>query len=259
MKDSDYLAEASLRVAHTHCYLCSRPLSEPISRDHCPPKALFASEIRKKYRPSKLITIPVHERCNAHYQNDEKYFISRIVPFVRGSEAGDAVFDQAIADARKYERHRKQVLNVLDEFEARPSGLVLPRGKIAKRQDSARMKRVIWKIVRGLFYLHNQQILPETTPSIYDRFLAGESRQPPEYIECLPAVPDNEKKIPYGGVLDYRYFVFEEDGQRYHVWAIQILSRLLFAMAFHDPWCCQCEHRTSALADKNVRMSSLTT
>lgn len=241
---------------HTHCYLCGHPLSEPTSRDHCPPKALFAPEVRRKYNPSQLITIPVHDSCNQHYQSDEEYFISRIVPFVRGSEAGDAVFNKAIADKDKYIRNEKRALDVLDEFESRPSSLFLPMGKIVKRQDGTRITRVVWKIVRGLYYLHTKQVLPELFRANCNQFLAGESRKPPEYIECMPALSDDEKKIPYGGVLDYRFFVAEGDWGKLNVWALQILSRLLFTLEFHDPWSCQCEHCTSALAEMERRASN---
>ena len=46
------------------CYLCGEPLAEPVSDDHVPMKQLFAPEVRKKYNPSILLTIPVHDRCN---------------------------------------------------------------------------------------------------------------------------------------------------------------------------------------------------
>lgn len=260
MKDSDSAKSRSSRQdGHTHCYLCGHPLSEPVSRDHCPPRALFAPIIRKKCNPSQLVTIPVHGSCNQHYQSDEEYFVSSIVPFVRGSEAGDAVFDKAIADIDSHLPNKKRVFSVLDEFESRPSGLFLPQGKIIKRQDGAKITRVVWKIVRGLYYLHTEQILPHSLPINCNQYLADESRHPPEYIECMPALSDDEKKIPYGAVLDYRFFVAKVERGKLNVWALQILSRLLFTLEFHDPWSCQCEDCISAIAEMPMRAGSLRT
>jgi hypothetical protein len=57
------------------CYLCSETLAEPVSNDHVPMQQLFARELRKKHKPSNLLTIPVHDRCNKSYQGDEDYFV----------------------------------------------------------------------------------------------------------------------------------------------------------------------------------------
>jgi hypothetical protein len=52
---------------------------------------------------------------------------------------------------------------VLEEFDVRPSGIVLPNGKIVKRLKP-RVHRVAWKIARGLFFIETGRILPERTP-----------------------------------------------------------------------------------------------
>jgi competence protein ComEC len=42
---------------HEKCYLCGNALSEPINRDHVPPRRFFAPEIRKKFTVTELITL----------------------------------------------------------------------------------------------------------------------------------------------------------------------------------------------------------
>ncbi len=88
----------------THCYLCGRPLSCPTSRDHCPPLTLFPPEIRRQHNLSQLIAIWVHRDCNASYQSAEEYFKATMVPFARGSVAGDSIYKKFIADSREDER-----------------------------------------------------------------------------------------------------------------------------------------------------------
>ncbi|MGD0917050.1 MAG: hypothetical protein ABSB22_11390 [Thermodesulfobacteriota bacterium] len=50
---------------------------------------------------------------------------------------------------------------VLKEFDKRPSGLILPFGKVAKRFDGQRVWRVVWKIMRGLFLKEIGRFLPD--------------------------------------------------------------------------------------------------
>ena len=146
----------------THCYLCGRPLSAPTSKDHCPPQALFSREIRQQHNVDQLNTIPVHSDCNASYSRDEEYLIATLVPFAPGSVAGNSIYKKVIADAGKDKRKLSLAEKILREFEPRPGGLYLPPGLVAKRQDGARIKRVAWKIVRGLYFDHHGVVLPET-------------------------------------------------------------------------------------------------
>ena len=101
----------------THCYLCGRPLSNPTSKDHCPPRALFSRELRREHNLSRLLTIPVHKECNASYQLDEDYFIATITPLAPGSVAGDSIFKERMKGARNDKRKRALATRILDEFE----------------------------------------------------------------------------------------------------------------------------------------------
>ena len=219
---------SSPKEAPTHCYLCGRPLSCPTSKDHCPPRTLFSPEIGRQHNLSQLITIRVHKNCNASYQRDEEYFKATLVPFARGSVAGDPIYSKFIADSRENERKLILAESILREFEPRPGGLHLPSGLVVKRQDGARIKRVAWKIVRGLNFHHHSPVLPE-------------------------ALPVDETHGRYPGVFDYRFRVFETDLGKLNYWAFLIWDRIILTVHFHDPSSCQCEDCTSAVAEMEMR------
>src|SRR4051794_27465571 len=110
------------------CYLCGAALSKPTSRDHVPPKQLFAEEIRRTHHPG-LLTIQTHANCNSGYQHDEDYFVNTLAPLAQGSYSGNALLSQVSRTVAAGQNHAL-VRKVLREFEHRPSGIVLPSGLI---------------------------------------------------------------------------------------------------------------------------------
>ena len=67
---------------------------------------------------------------------------------------------------------------VYREFDERPSGLILPDGKVAKRFDGKRVWRIVWKITRGLFFKEKGIFLPDNTPRVFDLYSSGERPKP---------------------------------------------------------------------------------
>lgn len=51
---------------------------------------------RCRYNLSRLITCEVHELCNTAYKHDEDYFVHTLMPFARGSEAGNAIYAKVL-------------------------------------------------------------------------------------------------------------------------------------------------------------------
>src|SRR5215831_3142276 len=136
------------KVLTNICYLCGKPLGPPTNADHPVMQQLFAPEIRRKYNISKLLALDVHKSCNTAYKHDEDYFVRTLMPFARGSESGNAIYAKVLNDYRV----GKEVLltrKVLREFDPTPGGLILPGGKVVKRFESERLRRVAWKMVRG--------------------------------------------------------------------------------------------------------------
>ena len=255
MTASDSSQRSNSQCASTHCYLCGGPLRGPTSRDHCPPQALFAKEIRGRYNTSQLKTFSVHKRCNASYALDEQYFIATLIPFALGSEAGDAAFKNFITSSRKSKRKRRLAEKILHEFETQPGGVHLPSGLVAKRQDGRRIKRIAWKIVRGLYFAHHGAILPENLS--VGCTVTAPGRRPPDHFLYVRDL-DNATLGRYPGAFDYFFHVMDIDLNKLNYWAFLIWDRVIITVYFHDPWSCQCETCTAALADLQVRMEDPT-
>lgn len=215
----------------TYCYLCGRVLSEPVSYDHIPPQQFFAPTIRKAHSP-QLLTVLVHDRCNKAYHLDEDYFVHTLMPFGRHSYAGRAIYDHVLA---KYRHGEKVGLTraVLKEFEPRPSGLILPGNKVIKRFTGKRLQRVVWKIVRGLYFHHHGVILPETQKTWVSLTPRGEV--PPEHFKMFMALPNNDPHGLYPGVFDYRFQQFTDDDEEHHYWALLIWDSVIFTVVFRNP------------------------
>jgi len=216
------------------CYLCRKPLLAPLSNDHVPPRQLYPKDVRKTHRPN-LLTIPVHNDCNYSYQYDEDYFVNTLAPFAQGSYAGEALLKEVF---RKYGEGKKQGLihKIAEEFEHRPSGLILPPSLVAKRLEGQRVYRVAWKIVRGLYFHHFEKALPEQTPN--DLKIVLPDQTPPQ--EFLVGLADAISHGQYPGVFDYKFSQFPEV-HNFNYWAMLLWDRIIIIAAFHDPNC-DCNH-----------------
>src|SRR6202040_398453 len=101
------------------------------------------------------------------------YFVHSLMPFARGSESGNAIYAKVL---RAYRGGQETLLTrkVLKEFDPKPSGLILPGGKVVKRFDGERLRRVAWKMVRGLHFHHTGEVLPDNWPTVGVQIYAGE-------------------------------------------------------------------------------------
>ena len=114
-----------------------------------------------------------------------------------------------------------------------PSALVLPGGKVVKRIEGARIHRVTWKIVRGLFFFHEGKVLSEATPN-HIEYVAPDARPPPPFF----ALNEEPNLGQYPGVFDFRYKQFSEANNLWY-WAMLFWDAFLVLMAFHD-FDCKC-------------------
>jgi hypothetical protein len=95
------MSETSIRNKLSgDCYLCGKPLAPPVNMDHVPPRLFFASEIRREYKLTKLLTLPVHQDCNSAWRLDEEYFVHTLLPLARGSTSGEAAHKDFMARYR---------------------------------------------------------------------------------------------------------------------------------------------------------------
>jgi len=227
----------SAEVACELCYLCGLPLQGELNGDHVPPKQIFAHAIRQLHELN-LLKVSVHKACNSAYQSDEDYFVSTLSPLAVDSYAGlSVVLDQA--DRAAAGRRLGLLETIRKEFDRSPSGLVLPAGRIVKRFQAERVSRVLWKIVRGLFFQHEKRVLPSDTVRQID-FCIPADEPLPELYAALNGRPSLGR---YPAVFDYCYAQFE-DADGVYLWAINLWDRLLVLVRHPDP-----ERRSEGAAD----------
>jgi hypothetical protein len=207
------------------CYLCCLAIEVDSSRDHVPPKQLYVRSVRLAHSPN-LYTLPTHRACNQAFQFDEDYFVNSLAPFSAGSYAGNELITDI---GRKFQSGEKigLVKTVLSEFEQRPSGLVLPPGLIAKRVDPSRIRRVLWKIVRGLYFKENGAILSSDQAVGIEIF--PPDREPSRFFQ--DALGSLDSRGQYPGVFDYKYF--RDNAQSdLEYWGLLFWDRLIITALF---------------------------
>ena len=218
-------------------------------RRSCAAETAIRPDVRKNNSP-QLVTIPVHDACNKAYQFDEDYFVHTLMPFAKLTHAGNAIYKDVLD---KYRAGKKVGLtrSVLNEFEPMPSGLVLPGGKVVKRFKGARIRRIAWKIVRGLYFQHQNMALPEVHPIAVTLTPLQEGQPPPEHFNVFMqyAVDHNTTgKDSYGkyqAVFAYRVDRYADetvdDVHDIHYWALLLWDTILLTVVFHDPACRCCQ------------------
>lgn len=215
------------------CYLCGKRISGDNSNDHVPPRHFYSKEIRRKHGPN-LFTLPTHLTCNRDYQLDEEYFVHSITPLTLNTYSGKSIVKELL---NQYGNKRNWKLGnqIIAEFEERPSGIHLPQGKVVKRINPDRIWRVVWKIVRGLFYKEYGKVLPEDIPKRF--WVVSPGEKPPEIFSLLP---DEPARGQYPGVFDYKFRIFPESTNA-HLWSFLLWDKIIMLILFHDPDC-NCEN-----------------
>jgi hypothetical protein len=209
------------------CYLCGELLVGALNDDHVPPRQLFAKQVRRTHSPN-LETVRVHKKCNVDYQRDEDYFVSTLAPLAVETYAGRSVVEDQARRLASGERVGLLEL-VHNEFESRPSKLILPDGLLAKRYNRPRVERIAWKIVRGLFFLRENRVLPEATP--FGVQAASPPEDPvPSLLSLLDGFPSFGK---YPAVFDYTYRRIEEPSM--YLWAMLLWDRVVLVLGHHAP------------------------
>ena len=214
------------------CYLCGKSHDGEFNRDHLPPKQFFTKELLRKHSPD-LSWLPTHQSCNKKFQHDEDYFVYSLMPFARGSYSGDSLRTKILDDC-KHIQQKRLLMKVLGEFERQPNGLIMPPGIILKRFEGERIRRVAWKIVRGLFFSHFGVFIPEETVNGCE--LVMPDQKPPSPFFYLPSEPIYGK---YPAVFDYRFMSFQEI-HNLNYWALLLWDRIIVIVKFQFPDCsCQ--------------------
>lgn len=223
-------------MAKLLCYLCGKEIEQQdLSADHVPPRQFYAASLRKKFKLDKIETIPSHTSCNKSYQNDEDYFVNTLGPVVMNSSRSGRALWEDIKKNLQREGGKGRILGkkVSKEFIDRTdAGIILPGELMLKKFEGNRVWRVVWKIVRGLFYKEYKIILPDNTIRVFD-LLQPEIKHSPEEFRY---VRDTPSRGIYGEVFDYKYIMVKELNN-FHYWAFLLWDKIIMTIAFHDPDC----------------------
>lgn len=206
------------------CYLCGKELGKDIDVDHVPPKQFYARSIRKNVS-LQLSTFPTHKSCNKSYQKDEDYFLHSVGPLAMESHTGKELWADIRSQLKRPEGQRI-IKMIYEEFEERPSGLILPHGKIMKSFNGKRIRSVIWKITSGLYYKEYNKYLPESTTHLIEIYGHGEKIR-----DEFSIVRDTPSRGKYKRVFDYKYVGTE----KYNLFAMLFWETIISLIVFEEP------------------------
>jgi len=213
------------------CYLCGKAIDGKVSKDHVPPKQFFPEEIRKKIF-TQLDTLPAHRECNQAYQKDEDYFYAAIGPlaFSDCNPIGGIIIDEITG--RKYEPNIKLLLKIFEGFDDKVGNIYIPNC-ISLKVEEPRIERICWKMIRGLYFLHNNLFLPEDshyqvvllTPEALKNDINAR-----KVWEAWNFVLNQQGQGKYKRIFDYKYLAFIE--ANVEMWAMLLWDRLIIFVYF---------------------------
>jgi hypothetical protein len=143
------------------CVYCGHRRS--LTSDHVPPKCLFG---QKGNLPSDLITVPACERCNLKASGDDEYLRLVLTTSLEASEhvVATSLWPAVLRslnrpEATGFARQFFQNVAMVDTFTR--SGIYV--GKMAAhRIDHERLRRIMERIIRGLFFAEYRKRLPRS-------------------------------------------------------------------------------------------------
>jgi hypothetical protein len=179
------------------CHHCGMPRTEEEKSDeHIPPRRFFPKELRKKLsgKVNFIPKQPAHRVCNESYREDEAYFywhlglctVDGVDPATR--KIGDIICDELFERVKNKKEDWRNIEIVINSFShlyyaktmlskdiqsvtnpkwgITDSGLYVPESidsaMMLSRINVSRIERVIWKIIKGLFFYENNRYLPDT-------------------------------------------------------------------------------------------------
>ena len=102
------------------------------------------------------------------------------------------------------------------------------------RLDGVRVKRVMWKIVRGLYFIKHESVLPEDTP-FYVASREPGNTSPSDFDELWELVKSSPQRGDYPGVFAYKHVYAAEEGARLHAWGMLWWDSQMWFVAHHAP------------------------
>lgn len=203
------------------------------TRDHIPPKSFFPESWRKQKNLSRLDVVWAHKSCNASYQLDEEYFFQSLAPLARRTEVGPALWekiDKGVLSLAEF-KLQQQVAREFsrDQF-----------GRVHKTWDRERVNRVIRKIIRGMWFLRFETVLPHDWR--YDIAIYDPVNRPPK--DMMAAI---EKDPTWGFYPEIFFFKTSRHSELpIQAWTIFLWDWFVVFVFVHEHGC-DCERCSSKL------------
>ncbi len=213
----------------TSCYICEKLLAGGTTRDHVVPRQLF----NPQELPQNLLTLPTHKACNLGLSLDEEYFRQCIVALAAyRNKLATGIWKgpvQRSLDRRGQVQRHMLAANIQEAARRVPfyddSGQFLGFGSEVQF-DAGRVKRVLEKIVRGLFWYHCRLLIGDVsfTTSFVDPTSADSSE------DEFPDLKDQSREICLeGGVLRYSFRLCD-DSPSSSIWWLEFYEAPRFVI-----------------------------
>ena len=199
-----------LRGSVGQCIYCGQ--TAKLTPDHVPPKNLFLPP-----RPSNLITVPSCTTCNGGASKDDEYFKNVIVlrNDVGTHREATQLLQEVLASLKRPAQQwfTQAFLKKMSPVSlVSPSGLYLGR-TMAMDIEGERVKRVLNRTIRGLFYHERKERLP--TDCLVNTWIDMELPDPRIMALLLAEQP----KVIGNAVFSYRA-IFTKDEKYGSAWLL---------------------------------------
>ncbi|TAK07952.1 MAG: hypothetical protein EPO39_05505 [Candidatus Manganitrophaceae bacterium] len=178
----------------TLCIYCG--VEPGTTNDHVPAKNLFPKPL------PKLITVPSCGTCNQRYKKDEELFRAWILFGSAGvTKHGKLLWDQKLH--RGYKKNlglKKVIARSLRQVDLVTQGGIYIGRRWEISPDAKRIENVLWKIVRGLFWVEYKERLPEDIPT---EIIPIHSKRDPRISEAIPRT--RQSAAFWEGIFECRY------------------------------------------------------
>lgn len=140
------------------CAYCGR--DGPATRDHIPPKGLFPEPL-----PSDMLTVPCCESCRQGWSNDDEYF--RDVILTASNYENDprvkSKIDTILRSIQKPNKikYASMLTESISQVETYSKGGIYLGKNPVMTVKKPRIRRVLERIVRGLYFVEFKTVLTE--------------------------------------------------------------------------------------------------
>jgi len=202
-----------------------------LTKDHIPPKGIFP-----KPRPVNLITVPACPRCHSQQTSrDDEYFrntlnVSEDLSNHPGVLGVQPVVLRSFSNPNKSGMFADFLKSIRLLEEATPSGMAT-KSKFGFEADMVRIRRVVQRILLGLFYHHRQHRIPPG----YDALVFNEESLqtwPGDYFTyvnetLLQPLLATKAEVRGDGIFGYR-FAFHPQDPDSTFWILDFYERARF-------------------------------